>query len=50
MRIKAIWRDSDETYGCPLIHAALLAGGARVSRKRVAAGQGLRSREDSSPL
>ena len=36
IRIKAIWRDSDETYGCPRIHAALLAGGARVSRKRVA--------------
>ena len=36
VRIKAIWRDSDETYGCPRIHAALVAGGERVSRKRVA--------------
>ena len=36
VRIKAIWRDSDETYGCPRIHAALLADGERVSRKRVA--------------
>ena len=36
IRIKAIWRDSDETYGCPRIHAALLADGERVSRKRVA--------------
>ena len=36
IRIKAIWRDSDETYGCPRIHAALVANGARVSRKRVA--------------
>ena len=34
--IMAIWCDSDETYGCPRIHAALLAGGERVSRKRVA--------------
>ena len=34
IRIKAIWRDSDETYGCP--RAALVANGARVSRKRVA--------------
>ena len=36
VRIMAIWCDSDETYGCPRIHAALLAGGERVSRKRVA--------------
>ena len=36
VRIMAIWRDSDETYGCPRIHAALLADGERVSRKRVA--------------
>ena len=36
IRIMAIWGDSDETYGCPRIHAALLADGERVSRKRVA--------------
>ena len=36
VRIKAIWRESDETYGSPRIHAALRAEGERVSRKRVA--------------
>ena len=35
-RIKAIWRESDETYGSPRIHAALRAEGERMSRKRVA--------------
>ena len=35
-RIKAIWRESDKTYGSPRIHAALRAEGERVSRKRVA--------------
>ena len=35
-RIKEVWRESDETYGCPRIHAALRAEGWRVSRKRVA--------------
>ena len=36
VRILAIWRESDETYGSPRIHAALRAEGERVSRKRVA--------------
>ena len=36
VRIKAIWRDSDETYGYPRIYAALRAEDQRVSRKRVA--------------
>ena len=35
-RILAKWIESGETYGCPRIHAALLAEGERVSRKRVA--------------
>ena len=35
VRIKAIWRESDETYGSPRIHAALRAEGERVGRKRV---------------
>ena len=35
VRIKAIWRESDETYGSPRIHAALRAEGDRVGRKRV---------------
>ena len=35
-RIKGIWSESDKTYGCPRIHAALRAEGWRVSRKRVA--------------
>ena len=35
-RIVAHWIESGETYGCPRIHAALLAEGERVSRKRVA--------------
>ena len=30
------WIESGGIYGCPRIHAALLAGGERVSRKRVA--------------
>ena len=34
--IVAHWIESGETYGCPRIHAALLAEGHRVSRKRVA--------------
>ena len=34
--IVAKWIESSETYGCPRIHAALLADGERVSRKRVA--------------
>ena len=36
VRIKAIWRESAETYGSPRIRAALRAEGERVSRKRVA--------------
>jgi len=36
VRIEEIWRDSDETYGSPRIHAALQAEGERVGRKRVA--------------
>ena len=36
VRILAKWMESGETYGCPRIHAALLADGERVSRKRVA--------------
>ena len=35
-RIVVIWSDSGEIYGCPRIHAALLAEGEQVSRKRVA--------------
>ena len=35
-RIKVIWSDSGEIYGCPRIHAVLLAGGEQVGRKRVA--------------
>ena len=35
-RILAKWIESGETYGAPRIHAALLAAGERVSRKRVA--------------
>ena len=35
-RIRAIWSDSRETYGCPRIHAALRAEGERVGPKRVA--------------
>lgn len=36
-RILAAWRDSDETYGAPRVHAELrLAGGVGVGRKRVA--------------
>ena len=35
-RIKVIWSDSGEIYGCPRIHAVLLAEGEQVSRKRVA--------------
>ena len=35
-RIEGIWRESDETYGSPRIHAALRAEGERVGRKRVA--------------
>ena len=35
-RILAIWIESGGIYGCPRIHAALLAGGERVGRKRVA--------------
>ena len=31
-----IWTESRETYGRPRIHAALAAGGVRVSRERVA--------------
>ena len=34
--IVQIWTRSGKTYGCPRIHAALLAAGERVSRKRVA--------------
>ncbi len=36
VRIMEIWIGSRGTYGCPRIHAALLAEGVRVSRKRVA--------------
>ena len=36
VRIMVIWRESDETYGSPRIHAALRAEGERVGRKRVA--------------
>ena len=35
-RITVIWTDSGEIYGCPRIHAALLAEGEQVGRKRVA--------------
>ncbi len=35
-RIVAIWIESGEIHGSPRIHAALLAAGERVSRKRVA--------------
>ena len=35
-RIMAKWIESGEIYGCPRIHAALLADGERASRKRVA--------------
>ena len=35
-RIVAKWIESGETYGAPRIHAALLAEGERVGRKRVA--------------
>jgi len=35
-RIEAIWRESDGTYGCPRIHAALRAEGRPINRKRVA--------------
>ena len=35
-RIIVIWRESRETYGVPRIHAALVAEGERVGRKRVA--------------
>ena len=34
-RILAIWIESGGIYGCPRIHAALLAEGERVGRKRV---------------
>ena len=34
--ILAKWAESGGTYGCPRIHAALLAGDERVGRKRVA--------------
>ncbi len=35
--IRPAWRDSDETYGAPRLHAELrLAGGLRVGQKRVA--------------
>ena len=34
--ILAVWIESGGIYGCPRIHAALLAGGERVGRKRVA--------------
>ena len=34
-RILAIWIESGGIYGCPQIHAALLAEGERVGRKRV---------------
>ena len=34
--ILAKWIESGGIYGCPRIHAALLAGGERVGRKRVA--------------
>jgi len=33
VRILAIWIESGGIYGCPRIHAALLAEGERVSRK-----------------
>ena len=35
-RIKRIWSEIDETYGCLRIHAAVRAEGWRVSRKGVA--------------
>ena len=36
-RILAAWKDSDETYGAPRLHAELrLAEGLRVGKKRVA--------------
>ena len=35
-RIMVIWSDSGEIYGCPRIHAMLLAEGEQVGRKRVA--------------
>ena len=35
-RIMAIWSDSGEIYGCPRIHAVLLAQGEQAGRKRVA--------------
>jgi len=36
-RILQAWRESDQTYGAPRLHAELrLAGGLRVGKKRVA--------------
>ncbi len=36
VRIAAVWRASEGTYGSPRIHAALQEAGFRVARKRVA--------------
>lgn len=34
-RIEGIWRDSDQTYGAPRVHATLAREGIYVGRKRV---------------